>query len=937
MERRFTFAVVLIAALCQSGRARAQCRDWQPGFYLNGLDSDLSCLRVFDDGRGPGLYAGGKFTRAGENPVRGIARWNGSSWIPLGQGVTAPPNVWPYYAEVTALETFDLGNGEQLYAAGMFTTAGGAPAKNLARWDGSRWFPVATAMTTTAPSGVTQVEALAVFDDGRGPALYAGGYFESIDGVSTMNIARWDGAGWEALGAGTSPGVSALAVFDDGTGPALYAGGAFQQAGGSPAMFIAKWNGTAWSEVGGGTFGGIFALHVFDDGSGPALYAGGSFSAAGGTPALGIAKWDGNAWSALGGGVGPHGSGEVHSFTTYDDGSGPALYVGGLFTTSVGGPGENIAKWTASGWSQLAGGIDQRVTAIASFDEDGAGGASPALFAGGWFDNANGKEARRIARWRDGTWSRVGGGLGFSPIQGNTLPHVADFVVHDDGKGPALYAGGAFEVAGGVAAANIARWTGTGWSPVGSEVWNDVRSLAVFDDGSGPALYAGGGIAHASSSYVHNVVRWNGTRWSEVGTGTDAPVDVLGVYDAGFGPSLYAGGTFTIAGGKEARTIARWDGSSWSPLGSGLVLGCGSKCGPIATSMAVFDAGTGPGLYVGGRFDYAGGLLANNIARWDGNAWSVLGTGLDGGAGDLAVFDDGSGPALIVGGGFTHAGAVAANHLAKWNGSSWSAFGGGADGGVGRLEVFDDGSGPALYASGDFDHIGGVAAHFIAKWKDGTWTPLSGGIGNGTGSDGVWAMKGFDDGSGSALFVGGSFSQAGAFDSRAIAVWRSCEGGPASTVCAGDGSSIACPCGNAGGAGRGCQNSVATGGSILYASGTTASDTIVLHAWGELPSALTVFLQGNVLQTPPRLFGDGIRCAGGQLKRLYSKSASGGAVAAPMPGDPSIRARSAMLGDAIPSGSARFYQAYYRDPNASFCPAPVGNTFNASNGVRIVW
>jgi hypothetical protein len=33
----------------------------------------------------------------------------------------------------------------------------------------------------------------------------------------------------------------------------------------------------------------------------------------------------------------------------------------------------------------------------------------------------------------------------------------------------------------------------------------------------------------------------------------------------------------------------------------------------------------------------------------------------------------------------------------------------------------------------------------------------------------------------------------------------------------------------------------------------------------------------------------------------------------------------------------RFYQSYYRDPQVGFCPAPAGNLWNVTNGVRIVW
>jgi hypothetical protein len=39
--------------------------------------------------------------------------------------------------------------------------------------------------------GARSVSALAVFDDGDGPALYAGGSFEGAGGLPSRNIARW--------------------------------------------------------------------------------------------------------------------------------------------------------------------------------------------------------------------------------------------------------------------------------------------------------------------------------------------------------------------------------------------------------------------------------------------------------------------------------------------------------------------------------------------------------------------------------------------------------------------------------------------------------------------------------------------------------------------------------------------------------------------------
>jgi len=100
---------------------------------------------------------------------------------------------------------------------------------------------------------------------------------------------------------------------------------------------------------------------------------------------------------------------------------------------------------------------------------------------------------------------------------------------------------------------------------------------------------------------------------------------------------------------------------------------------------------------------------------------------------------------------------------------------------------------------------------------------------------------------------------------------------------------------------------------------------------------LSIFLQGDVNAAPGLAYGDGIRCVSGALKRLYKKSASSGTVSAPGAGELSIRVRSAAAGDPIPAGATRYYQVYYRDPNPTFCPNPVGNTWNVSNGIEIVW
>jgi hypothetical protein len=187
---------------------------------------------------------------------------------------------------------------------------------------------------------------LIVIDDGNGPALYAGGAFSWAGGQIVNRIAKWDGEQWSPLGEGIDGEVRALHVFDDGSRPALYVGGQFTFAGGQFIPQIARWDGEKWSTVGEGVSGGqVRAFKVFDNGTGPALYVGGAFTHAGGQTVNRVATWDGEQWSPLGSGITAGGNLiGVMAFEAFDDGDGPKLYAAGDFTVIGGHQSNNIAS-----------------------------------------------------------------------------------------------------------------------------------------------------------------------------------------------------------------------------------------------------------------------------------------------------------------------------------------------------------------------------------------------------------------------------------------------------------------------------------------------------------------------------------------------------------------------------------------------------------------
>ncbi len=535
-----------------------------------------------------------------------------------------------------------------------------------------------------------------------------------------------------------------------------------------------------------------------------------------------------------------------------------------------------------------------------------------------------------------------GGALG---LDGSNIALAAALTVFDDGGGSALYAGGGFTSAGGVAANHIAKWNGSNWSALGSgmsgSVDNGVVALAVYDDGSGSALYAGGFFSSAGGVAADNIARWNGSSWSALGSGMNNVVRALTVFDDGSGSALYAGGDFTIAGGMAASVIAKWNGSRWSALGTGML---GSAA--YVSALTVFDDGSGPALYAGGRFTRVGGVAADNIAKWNGSSWTPVGSGVNEEVRTLGVFDDGSGLAFYAGGLFTSAGGVAANYIAKWNGSNWSALGRGMSGGllttrVYALTAFDDGSGPALYAGGDFTTAGAIAARLVAKWNGSRWSALGSGVG-GDFQVVVAALTAFDDGGGPALYAGGFFSSAGGVGASNIAEWGNPPGCgmPASSICDPSvGSVIACPCANApANAGIGCNNSANTGGAQLMATGIArlSYDTVLFATNGEKPTATSIVFQGDTDSGTGIVFGQGVRCVGGSLKRLYVKNAAAGSIVAPQGTEPHVHAQSVALGDTIAPGTHRYYGVYYRDPTVlGGCPA--ASTFNITQQLDVLW
>lgn len=282
---------------------------WEPlgsGLPLILYIGQVTALAVSETG----VYAGGYFANTDWNPcINNIAKWNGSSWEALGDGLD------------THVQSMVL-SGSDLYVGGHFCDAGGIPdADFIAKWNGFSWESV-------GPGINNDVNAIAI----SGDDIYIGGYFTDAGGNPEADyVAKWDGYYWEPLGSGLNGWISVMSF----SGNNLYVAGFFTDAGGNPdADYLAKWNGSSWESVGPGLNNAVLAMAFSRDG----IYVGGNFTDAGGNPETDyIAKLVGDRWEALGLGV----DGVVFALDLSDN----VLYVGGGFYNAGGKPSSGLACW----------------------------------------------------------------------------------------------------------------------------------------------------------------------------------------------------------------------------------------------------------------------------------------------------------------------------------------------------------------------------------------------------------------------------------------------------------------------------------------------------------------------------------------------------------------------------------------------------------------
>lgn len=606
------------------------------------------------------LVIGGSFQSVDGVAVGQVARFDGTSWSSVGSGLANG------FATGQVLSLQGAPNGD-IFVGGTFSQAGGQPAEGVARFDGVDWQP--TGIFNMSGWATGSIHDLALLPSGD---LVAVGWFNQI-GTQTFNaIARWDGTAWHPFGAGmetTVGGFSTGYVAEVAPNGDLFVNGVFTSIDGVPANGLARWDGAGWHPVPGVNSNSLLRLHA--EPNGDLLVA--SLTAEL-IPATGstIARWDGASMQT----VGFNGPERITGIVDLPNGN---LLAGGIFEAVGTQAAAGVARFGGTAWGPMSSGGSNGAATVAEVLSAGR------TFVGGPFTMIGGV-ATDMAAIHDGVnWQAV-------PLpEGRGAPVAAV----ETSEGVLYCAAFTAPTQTYSTASTIFQRVGNGWVTIG-HANGRVRALAESPDGR---LVAVGGFNSIDTASVGRAAVWDGVAWSPLHAGTTGEIfDIDWLHD----------GRPVIAGLVSAPTFNYWVGIGGGATWQGI------PGGPTQQVKAVAVTPNGD-LYVGGRFGAiaAGGA---NIARWDGASWFAVGGGV--GQHGFGVLDEVANMTalangdVVVGGRFTSAGGVSANNVARWDGVLWHSFGSGLDAPPVSMSSNDEGQ---LAIGGDFVQFDGQVTYAVAR------------------------------------------------------------------------------------------------------------------------------------------------------------------------------------------------------------------------------
>ena len=372
-----------------------------------------------------------------------LARWNGSNWVKLDQGLPLAPTLvaplpngallansngglwtdasgsWAPFApwlQSTATSagayTIHAFAANDVLVAGRFNPTPLVPGRNVARWNGSSWSPPNSG--TNGP--VTAVAALA---DG---SSLAGGSFTRIDGVACDRFALRQGNTWTPVASTATAAPRRMIARPDGSAVVL---GDFSNPTTGGIDFVMQWNGSQLQPIATGLWGTRLMQDLGLAANGDALVSYWELFPTQG----GFARWNGS----------------TVVFTAFPSAfpraitglpNGDVLLAGNVL---VGGSYVGLSRWNGTQLQAFGTPLNGVVLALAVLPNGD-------VVAGGGFT-----QPQSIARWDGSAWQPFGAGL----------PHsVADLAVLPNGD---LIAA-TMRVPTNVVESTVHRWNGSSWT-----------------------------------------------------------------------------------------------------------------------------------------------------------------------------------------------------------------------------------------------------------------------------------------------------------------------------------------------------------------------------------------------------------------------------------------------------------------------------------------
>ena len=650
--------------------------------------------------------------------IHGLYKWNGSAWSTILASkyiyhMTIHPSNYTIYfktgTSVYSLTTpgdtltqigvvnidqdgFGVSGGigidgsSNVYVVGYFTLIGTSTPNisviHAAKWNGSSWSGVKTADTSNNVSGLfvtstyfngTNTEVSMTSDlTSSNTSLTIGmnSYTGSMSGNTFLIDSMYGDVSFNISQTDFVQGAQVYAAPISNEAPSSMAVSGSNLYYGSPTGIIRKYNGTTWS------------VPYSTNGNPTCMCADGSTIYIINNPNTGqnLDWWDGSS----GGSIITSSSGISGMQSLAKFGS-STLYIGGLSGSNAAPFNATSSYFPGYGLGLMKMNTSTTVrSALTSDNPSGIGGTVGCMFSGNYlyiagtfsyaYSNSGTTTARSIAvytsglmKWLGALYSSAGGESArvtkiIKDSTGNWYTCSNAVVYYDNSNNPTSISSGW---------AKVVKWNGTAWSSIVATAANGTIYDIAIDSSNN--IYACGNFTTINGVSVNRIAKWNGTMWSALGTGlTGGTAYRLAIYGAS--TAVYVAGQFTNASGTSVNYIAKWNGSAWSAMGTGLSSGLSELRGAMAVNQSNGD------LYVGGEFTSAGGTTVNKIAKWNGTAWSALGSGTVGlNHNCYSLYITGS--KVYAGGIFTAAGGITANCIACYNTSNntWSAVGTGTE------------------------------------------------------------------------------------------------------------------------------------------------------------------------------------------------------------------------------------------------------------------